>query len=696
MDISSQDKSRALASVLGSTDFAQSPKLSNLLRFLASQPGEEPPKETVIGVAVFGRDAGYDPKTDPIVRVEVRRLRAKLLEYYDSTGRNDALRVEIPKGAYAVQFRSVHPTHDAAPAYRAPAWLALPIVALLALGLGYLLARNGSPATQQDIPAPHQITAHQFNSRAPAWAPDGLRLAFSRDAEAGNSHIILTEPGQSERNITSGEVRDYEPAWSPAGALAFLRQVPQGFLLMQKDRPDQPEHEIAQLRIRQPFSYSLDSRSVFVSDSEAPGQPVRLWRIEIDTGRRTPLTQPKAGMLGDLSPKLSPDGTQLAFVRATEAAMSNLWILPLTGNSQPRQLSYDGRAIEGFDWTSDSQAIVASLERGNQARSLWRLDIQSGQSRRIAAAGLGPINPTLDRKRNRIAYVVRVADTNIWRLDLGNNPNPRRLTSAIHLDTSSQISPDGGTIAFRSARSGANEVWLMSASGGAPRQLSRFDGPLSGSPRWSPDGSRLVLESRLAGNGDIYVMSATGGSPTPLTREPSNEVLPSWSRDGRSIYFASDRTGHWEIFRSTENATSPLQITTHGGFAAFESPDGQFVYYTKQDEVGGIWRKPLSGPAEEEWLAPLPPNFWGQWAIAKRALYYLEVLPGARRQIVRLELATRQKRTLFQFTQLPVQFDSSMSVSPEESFLTWAQLDSSSSDIFVLTTPELGLNGSSK
>ncbi len=670
-------------------DFAQSPKLSALLRFLASQPPHDPPKETVIGVAVFGREAGYDPKTDPIVRVEVRRLRAKLLEYYDGTGRDDSWRIEIPKGAYAVHFRAAQPPTAAVARRLPPSWVAFFLVALTALWLGYLIARTRQPVLPVDIPAPRQVTAHHFNSRSPAWAPDGQRLAFSRDAEAGHSHILLVEPGQPERNITSGAVRDFEPAWSPGGALGFLRETPQGFLLMHKAALDQPEREVARLRLRQPFCYSPDSREVFVSDREAADQPARLFRIALADGRRTPLTTPSGGTVGDLSPRISPNGVHLAFVRATEPATRQIWLLPLAPLAEPRPLPQASRAVEGFDWTQDSLALVASIERGDQARSLWRLDVQTGRARRLAAAGLGPVTPAMDRRRNRIAYVVRLADTNIWRLDLGPKPNPRPLTSAIHLDTSSQISPDGGSIAFRSARSGANEVWVMSATGGAPRQLSRFGGPLAGSPRWSPDGSRLVLESRLSGNGDIYVMSATGGSPTPVTREPSNEVLPSWSRDGRSIYFASDRTGRWEIFRTTASASPPVQLTKGGGFAAFESPDGQFLYYTRQDETGGIWRQPVMGAGEAEFVAPLPPNFWGQWAIGKRAVYFLEVDPQGRRLITRFDLASRQKRGLYQFQQLPVQFDSSMSVAPDESFLTWAQLDSSSSDIFVLDTSEL-------
>lgn len=686
MEISAQEKISALESVLTSAEVEQSPKLAQLLRFLAAQAEGEAPKETVIGVAVFGREPGYDPKIDPVVRVEVRRLRAKLLEHYAGSGSNAGIRLEIPKGGYGVRYiRDIAApgVSSAAPPPRTVNRYLIALGVVSALVVTFLAARTGSETEREESAAPKQVTTTQFHSRSPAWSPDGKRLAFSRDGVGVNSHILVLEPGQQPWQVTSGMVRDYEPVWAPNGALGFLRATTDGYLLMQKDRLDQPEREITRLRIRQPFSYSPDSRAVYVSDREQADAPARLWRVEIEGGKRMPLTGPGPSTLGDLSPKVSPDGRRIAFLRATEEAVRDIWILDL-GHGTERRLSADRRAVEGMDWSADGTSIIASTDRENQARSLWQLQVESGQTRRIAAAGLETVQPAVDRVHNRLAYVVRLADTNIWRIDLAGNPNARPLTSSIHLDTSAQISPDGEKIAFRSTRSGSNEIWVMSATGGEPRQLSRFDGPLSGSPRWSPDGSRLVLESRQFGNGDLFVIPAAGGSHTAITNEPSNEVLPSWSRDGRFIYFSTDRTGQWEIFRKDVTGGGTVRVTQHGGFAAFESPDGRFVYYTKRSEPGGVWRKPVMEDGEEELLAPLQENFWGQWAIGRRSLFYLQVSAEGQRQIVRMDLATRQRKVLHDCKQLPVQFDSSMSVAMDESFLTWSQLDSSSADIFVL------------
>jgi TolB-like protein/Tfp pilus assembly protein PilF len=64
-------------------------------------------KEYSLGVDVFGRDASYDPRLDPVVRMAARRLRQKLQEYYARDGSQDPLRIEIPKGGYSAIFHAM-------------------------------------------------------------------------------------------------------------------------------------------------------------------------------------------------------------------------------------------------------------------------------------------------------------------------------------------------------------------------------------------------------------------------------------------------------------------------------------------------------------------------------------------------------------------------------------------------------------
>jgi TolB-like protein/Flp pilus assembly protein TadD len=93
-----------LERVLTSTAFSRSKRHAGLLQFLAAQPPGAEIKETILGHEFFGRPPGYDPKLDPVVRVEVRRLRERLQTYYDSEGIGDPWRLEIPKGAYELKL----------------------------------------------------------------------------------------------------------------------------------------------------------------------------------------------------------------------------------------------------------------------------------------------------------------------------------------------------------------------------------------------------------------------------------------------------------------------------------------------------------------------------------------------------------------------------------------------------------------
>jgi len=79
---------------------------ARFLRFVvdaALQSPEATLKEFDIAMAVHDRHADYDPRTDPIVRVEAARLRARLREYYEVTP-PERVRIDIPKGQYVPQF----------------------------------------------------------------------------------------------------------------------------------------------------------------------------------------------------------------------------------------------------------------------------------------------------------------------------------------------------------------------------------------------------------------------------------------------------------------------------------------------------------------------------------------------------------------------------------------------------------------
>jgi len=97
-----------LGKVLASPSIAGAERLSALLRFVVEETlsGRQAElKEMRIGLDVFGRKAdSYDPAFDPIVRVQMGRLRSKLRAYYSGPGAMDRLRIEVPLGAYVPAF----------------------------------------------------------------------------------------------------------------------------------------------------------------------------------------------------------------------------------------------------------------------------------------------------------------------------------------------------------------------------------------------------------------------------------------------------------------------------------------------------------------------------------------------------------------------------------------------------------------
>jgi len=169
---SAEDVSNQLEKMLASDVFARAGRLSRFLRFvvthvLKSNAGSL--KEYVIGVQVFEKGGKFDPRIDPIVRVEAGRLRSKLREYYDGPGQADHVGIELPKRGYAPSFRyrnrdtpapssigdvahsgaeksSSHRPRSAAPWYAATAALAV----LLTVGLIYVWPSRLPSTTRPD------------------------------------------------------------------------------------------------------------------------------------------------------------------------------------------------------------------------------------------------------------------------------------------------------------------------------------------------------------------------------------------------------------------------------------------------------------------------------------------------------------------------------------------------------------------
>src|SRR5450631_4007008 len=128
-------------------------------------------------------------------------------------------------------------------------------------------------------------------------------------------------------------------------------------------------------------------------------------------------------------------------------------------------------------------------------------------------------------------YAKEIQDSNIWRLDLSQasggrmngEPALSRVIASTYTDSQPEYSRDGKYIAFKSDRSGDNEIWIAKSDGSSSRQLTRFHAQVSGYPRWSPDGKYIVFHARPRGYANLYIANVDTSSYRALTTGNTND-----------------------------------------------------------------------------------------------------------------------------------------------------------------------------
>jgi dipeptidyl aminopeptidase/acylaminoacyl peptidase len=209
-------------------------------------------------------------------------------------------------------------------------------------------------------------------------------------------------------------------------------------------------------------------------------------------------------------------------------------------------------------------------------------------------------------------------------------------------------------------------------------------GAEAGTPRWSPDGGQIAFDfCAEREDRDIYVVRAEGGAPRRLTTDPAEEVVPSWSRDGQWIYFAANHNGDWQVWKIPAAGGETLQVTKQGGFLAFESPDGKFVYYAKGLTLPGLWRVPVAGGEETPVLDRLQVGHWGNWAVVEEGIYFLnpEAKDGA--AIEFFSFATRRVTKVAGLGNVSL-FPHGFAVSPDRRWILYPLWEQSGSDIMFV------------
>jgi Tol biopolymer transport system component/DNA-binding winged helix-turn-helix (wHTH) protein len=462
--------------------------------------------------------------------------------------------------------------------------------------------------------------------RYPSFSPDGNHVAFTwTGPKEDNKDVYVQQIGSGPPlRLTSDPRVDYNPVWSPDGHwIAFLRrQWEAGTSELRLIPPlGGPGRKLIEIKIRDTYyiappylAWCPDSNCLVVSDS--PGSDkAALFVVSLETGDRKQLTYPQFPAIGDTNPALSPDGRWLVFrrqgtiengelyglrVRRGPSAAASADPVGMEALGEPHRLTPATLDAGYPTWIPGNQEILFSARA-----SLWKL-LVPGQNTptRLPFAGEDGIMPVVSRPQSRrtarLVYVHSFQDTNIWRVDVSARGTPASAPpvvaiSSTRMDSTPQFSPDGRRVAFVSRRSGRGEIWLADPDGSNAAQLTAL-GAVSGAPCWAPDGRWIVFQSNPEGQFEVYVIPAAGGKPRNLTSHPAIDGRPSLSRDGHWIYFASNRTGQLQIWKIPASGGDAIQVTSNGGFAAFESPDGAYLYYNQSMETPSpLWRLPVSG-----------------------------------------------------------------------------------------------------
>jgi Tol biopolymer transport system component len=564
----------------------------------------------------------------------------------------------------------------------------------MAAGTVALLLLYRSPLLRSKAPEPSiSLAVTSVGEKySPSLSPDGKQLAFAWNGGTGLHFSIYVKLLGTEEplRLTRQESIDFNPVWSSDGhyiAFCRIKKGDTGIYIV-------PSLGGAERKIRDThweerdfdqvfwyfgrLSWSPDGKLLAFSDRTSRNEPTSIYLLSLDSLSTRRVTSP--GLPGDYNPVFSPDGRTLAFNRGSQGVTS-IYTMPVVGG-QERRLITGSQFGWGLAWTSDGRDIIFG-RAGWLAKFgwLWKVSARGGEPQRLQIGQEGT-EPFI--RGSRLVYARQVSNLNIWRkqLDSKHSSLPAdRFLSSTAIESGPQYSSDGSSIAFESTRSGSYEIWMCSSDGTNLVQLTHFNN-VTGTPRWSPDGRQIAFDSRAPGNADIFVMDSQSGPPRQLTKETSADVIPSWSRDGRWIYFASARSGPWEVWKMPSAGGPAAQVTRHGGYGAFESPDGKFLYYTKYPAISGIWRMPTSGGEETLVVAGVEPEFWGYWAVVEKGIYYLDT--SAMPVIAFFDFTNRQVTRVVELQTRPAREATGLAASPDGRAILYTQLDALTRDIVLV------------
>ncbi|HKE22577.1 MAG TPA: hypothetical protein VKB88_09325 [Bryobacteraceae bacterium] len=576
---------RHLDRMLNSTAFAGADRSSRFLRFVVERTlagRTQEIKESVIGVEVLGRNPSFDPKTDPIVRTEAGRLRSRLESYYQTEGRDDRVRIALPKGGYAPEFSEYQqpgPAKTLHPTLLVAGGLALGIAATVLL----LLVLRRSP----EISVPLRLSVippRGASVVSSVISPDGRRIAFTA-ITGGKTQLWVRELDSDAAKLLPGTDDASFPFWSPdSRSLGFFHL----FEMKRIAITGGPAQVIADARVA--FGGAWNAQDVIVYPPWPSGG---LYQVTTAGGAPKPATvlDNARGEFAHCHPSFLPDGRHfLFFAVSSPSGRSSIRVGSLDSTNSKYLLNSDGAAVyapardgrRGFLLYVYGGSVMAQpfdpVRQELSGRptpvlpeiaSLWgRGDFSVSATGILAYRTAEPKNRQLawfDREGRRLETVGPRNSYSSWSL----SPDEK------HLAIAYQETPRGGAI------------WTMDLSRGTPSLLT--SDPRAGiiSPVWSPDGFAVMfgrddVNERVGSepNMSLERQALDARDASTILQSPGPKFLTDWSSDGRFVtYFTPwPQWTHLNVFIAdlsggAQQTPRPFAPGPHSLYGAAFSPE---------------------------------------------------------------------------------------------------------------------------
>jgi dipeptidyl aminopeptidase/acylaminoacyl peptidase len=233
--------------------------------------------------------------------------------------------------------------------------------------------------------------------------------------------------------------------------------------------------------------------TVTMADRDADERRTELWMVNWQGSEHVRLVAPAAGLS---APAFSPDGRYVSYLAEHGAeGKAQIFLIDRRGG-EPQAITAVSGDIGEYQWSPDGRRIVVSMSRGDEAPAA---DTHGA----AGATAKTPKPIVVDRlhfKQDRKGYLTAGDRAQLYLLDVQTHALQPLTTDPRFDDTAPAWSPDGGQLAFVSARdgdpdrTGAQELYVIDAHpGAAPRKLAALAAPNHQQLLWMPDGRHVVL-----------------------------------------------------------------------------------------------------------------------------------------------------------------------------------------------------------